>query len=1663
MPILNYRDLQNINEQRQSGVVFNDNAPITNAQPIEDQDWDKFYESLEEEASVPDPQRLALDAKARDAYSDYVRGFGEPEYNGLDDYGAFRKDTEVPYHEWIQDPVNYRAHSQTEVGKLANGFAKLVPYAATTFLDNTVGLAAGITNVLGDAFDGEGGFHPVNSFIDTPFAESMQRVRDWSEQTFPNYRTQEELDDQDQWWKHLNANFWGDTFIKNLGFTLGAAASGALYAKGFQAMSGKIMRDAYRAAVAASVEGDAAAEAAFQRVLQGARQDVKSIYTTFNSIHDSYRKMSAMSQIIGGIGGAIGESRMEAMMAAKEARDKHLQEAGDTYDSKKAQLAQEILNNSEYNSPSGLTEAGQEAWRVGLEDISKEYGESVDAIDKEATDVANSVFWMNMPLLTATNMVMFGRLFSGGYKSQAKRLVNGAIGNYTPKGSIASDVVRGVKNTLSEGMEELSQKIFSEGAKDIADTNMAAFHNGKYDIESIRTVSDWLLSMSKSAGNVVADPTSWEEFAVGALTGAIGMPSRSGWSGGLIGAFQEGKQEREDARKYANELNALSKDKLKTLYGGLVRHTAAETAKEKALASNDSFTWHTKNDEQILNSVMTFANAGVLNDLEEYIDSFSNIKEEDISRLRSSFVDDGNLDFQNMNDAQVLDWVKKRVGEVKRSINQYRDFYDSVDFLSLGTTDKEVIDELVYTRSQLENFENRYNEILDNVIANIRPTIEQVAQEKKQDGTPTQRAEYANKLLQSESEMRRLFGGYALDIKARAEDNANNPVARKAVEVDDARQRAVIEELNDWGAFTKDPELKEQVKDLQKLVRSRQNYYAKLYDPSFRQKMEKDAVKPEDAAKKIIDNKQQQKEAEFNAQTNAELGGADTVPQMRDVFNKTNDKTLFVDTMRKRADKNDVEAKKFVELYDTYNDFRKVLFEKHPELISKNTGSFNLTTDLLLNQLFDQSNSAQELVNNLTEGKYDLNAVSQTLDIMVQNDPSLEGINFPVMVTDYFNKTIAAINAEAEGFQNGWKTTSDRQNLSNAKLENQKDQPRIDDNANPDAATKPDVKLTVESESAEKNKNVPTQEAIPEKQEDNTPEPISVPEESERASDANSTYRDNSVPEQQTLVQDKYGSVKYGSYGQSIPEIPTQVAREVRDLLLQRKGASREELNVIDAQLAAMDMSDFVVYNENGEAVSGETEYAETYKWLKDNGAFEYISTKLKPGDDVVLAIMEGAPKYEERNQIVVAAVKSRNEAGEIAELQPLTILHSTDKGGDYMNLDALYDAIYEDYDSTEPSGGLYVFGGKKNPKMSKVWGKRPGLVRYDRSNPGTRIDRIDSYDDSAPIMVVGENNQPVLLRGNIDVSKIYMPNIYEWSPSHYGRLYYLTKSGDDGYTPILIDKQNITTADLNNAPEGSFIYNIRQELISLDNISAGLKPDNIEQSNISLKKKLGELNEYLNLDGLTFEYVDEANPHLNIKWNVKDEVKGVNVAPDESIIPLFDNVLSRPARLSPKEKWLDSSKRHLEGIIESGLLTSNVRELRQVGVNFMFDPWDSDTGTFKQILSSRRENNKSAAKAEPQVIARDAELGNEPLGDEAVVSDETISKSVEVHKTSLPENLTDFFEDKGEDVVVPQYELDLEYSQLSAESRDTLKQKGVSEKVWDESDEKTREHLLYC
>lgn len=1659
MPILDWRELSNIVDKKQKGYEVDSVLPdgIESMDNVEPEQWEAYDSELQDFLNRDKKQRFTRALEDRNTYSQDVRDIIS-QHDGIgDDYGAYRKDANIAYEDWIKDPVNYRANVQTNAAKIANGLGKMGIYGISTYLDNTAGLIAGLLNFGADAMDMRDGFKPVSSFINNPLSQALQGLRDWSEKALPNYRTTEETEEQDQWWKHLNANFWGDVVLKNLGFTLGAGAAAGTMAGIGRAMRGKIVNNAYKAAVAASVNGDVAAENAFNSVIRAASGNKAQVASNaFSALRPSFKKMNFTSQVLGGIGGAVGEARVEAMSAAKEFRDGYIADTQADFERDKQALADSIAQNKDYQGKEyvydgfgniigerpALNAAGREAWELGLSELQNKYNSTISTIDRESEKLANKTFWYNMPVLTASNIVMFGRLMSGGYRSQFKNVnkVRGSFGNYSGAGTKAGAVAKGFMNATTEGLEELSQKAISESRKDIAEHNMAAFHNGKYDKDSIKGLSEWWKSVSESAGNVLADNTSWQEFAVGFLTGALGMPTHLGvsnWSGGIIGGIQEANQRRKLNNDAADALNKrISDQSFKDLWQGLVRNNTYELEKEDAVDKNDEYRWHNANDKQILSDVIMFDNSGKLNDLEDYIDSFANIKLEDIPEVSQNFIDQDNSEFNTKSDQQKLDWIHQRANEVKRTIEKYRGYNDTFNDAYTG----ELKNEFLYSRVQLDNLEDRYNTILPDVINDVKGKLESENTEKSQE------------LLSKLPVLNNIFG-----------EKKDKFSWNDAVNVSDKKIDEVKSILDSIKSVTDKEDIKNKIGDLKKIVNFRQNLYSRIFNKEgkadFIAKFVADAITDEEAANDI-----------HKDDVNQKLDGLNDIASIKERYNNLSTpeaKSELVSNLRTVSDSNSA-AKDFVNTVDGYDRFRKYLSDNAKNITKPSTGGFSNVAEIILGDVFQKSNNEKELIDNLINSLPSLEQVTDAMQGMVNSGAISEDEAMPILVKNQYDNAIDAIKKVAESYRVTSSKTDGREASTVSPESKPERNSKITGVDNPEPATESKAPSTAPATVDETPTPTPVQPQQAEQVDELGKDALS-PSTENAIIDAVDSSRDTTLSEEDATTSDRNGDSVLGYYQQSFPEIQIfgkkgepNVFKKLKALVNRLKVATdKKEVSQLNEQISMLPR-DFVQFDKDGKPVGKNASFGETYKWLRDNHAFDYIATQLNINDELVFCYMAGCPRYDGVPQVVVGVVKSRDEQGNINAVQPLTTLHrpnsvSSEARVKYAYLDELYDAIQSDFESRGPDGPLYIFGGKQNPKTSKVFGIRPGIVPFSTNN--NRIDQIDGYSEDAPIVMIGENNEPIILRGNArEASKIFIPTRNN-ATNRYGQLYYMVRNGGSSYTPIALGRHSLSKEVFDSAKEGGFVDGIKQQIAKIDSLINELTDTNAAEMNQKLSPILKELNTKMVLNGVFFEFknirLDDGSSAngLSIKWgNGKDENAFIESMSSRNTLDVIAS-LDRPIQLSPLENRRKDTINNLSGAISDGLIDTNAEVLRQKGVNFMFDPWNPQTARFQRLFGnpvgteSVQFNKDTGA---PEAVVIDS---TQPAANRIEVKDvtpaETPKQSEGLRDMS---NVSDINDAIGKS-----------FDELNKEFKDTLEGNGVTQEIWDSSDPETRQAFLEC
>ena len=473
---------------------------------------------------ITDLQRLFLESNKVEDTSEYS-------YNTRD----VSKKYAVTYKGVNNEEVYAQGQGWTD--KMVNGVGKGLLLTGTTFLQSTVGLVNGLGTALVDG--------RAASFYDNDMNRSLDAINKEAEENWlPNYYTQAERDAN--WYspsKLISANFFWDGIIKNLGFAVGAAASGQVFTNVLKGIPGAAkLFTSGRAAetLAATEEGLLAADKA-----AGTFGKIKSLSDKFVT---GYASMNAGGRaVVAGLA-TTGEAGFEAFNNAKEFREKKIEEYRATHS--------------------------------GLDPTEAELAE----INQLADEVGNSSFLLNAGLLTATNYIQFPKILGSSAKLE-KGMVSAATKEI---GEVAKDAagnlivaparygkvlgflgkVRPYTFSVAEGFEEGAQFAISSATQD--------YYNKKLKGDA----TSFLDSLTEGVSKTLTTNEGMENILIGGLSGAL-MTAR--------GRYKEEKEKASDTAKFVTEANKYKiSDFTKETIDSVNRGTVIQEERERYLQQGDT-------------------------------------------------------------------------------------------------------------------------------------------------------------------------------------------------------------------------------------------------------------------------------------------------------------------------------------------------------------------------------------------------------------------------------------------------------------------------------------------------------------------------------------------------------------------------------------------------------------------------------------------------------------------------------------------------------------------------------------------------------------------------------------------------------------------------------------------------------------------------------------------------------------------------------------------------------------------------------------------------------------------------------------------------------------------------------------------------------------------
>lgn len=600
-------------------------------------------------------------------------------------------DEDITSASQLDNLANTRGELQPWYAQIGAGLAKGVILAGTTFLDGTVGLLTGAVQAIAE---GRG-----SALWDNEFSKAMKAVNEWSEEALPNYYTDAERNEP--WYENIfTANFLGDKFIKNLGFTVGAFYSGGVTAAGLKATK---------------------------------------LPQIIGAVAKSSKAPAIVTSGVGATISAVNEGRIEALNNSTDWFNLHKTQLDDQHTARLQAIDGMYLDPEMHNRMIAQENANYEA--------------TLGKLTEDRLKMGNADLLMNIPILTASNLIQFGRMYANGFKTARKATnIVGKAGEYTTGRTTGKGIARAALSPLSEGLEEISQGAASRISGNYYEDDVNNFYKAKIDPQAEQETLSWMKSFAQGINETVNDGSSWEEFFIGTLTGALGMPKFRGirssegrlqspvtLEGGTIGEFREYRDKMNRENEIANYMNErVQSPEFINYYQGLIRHNKYQNDMNQAVENNDEFEFKNAEHAQLISDIAMFDNAGKLEDLTTLVNSAYDTSDENLAAIVENttstvtdengkeakvgpFIDkNGNPMYSTPEGKQeMIDKLTQTRDEMLNTITNYTKIKDDIDVRTGQQLSDEQLEELTWLKSQIGNWQDRANQLS----SEVKPTI----------------------------------------------------------------------------------------------------------------------------------------------------------------------------------------------------------------------------------------------------------------------------------------------------------------------------------------------------------------------------------------------------------------------------------------------------------------------------------------------------------------------------------------------------------------------------------------------------------------------------------------------------------------------------------------------------------------------------------------------------------------------------------------------------------------------------------------------------------------------------------------------------------------------------------------------------------------------------
>lgn len=636
----------------------------------------------------------------------------------------------------LEDIDAYRARQQSNANRILRSVAGMGTLAATTAADTWVGIPAGLANMITSTVAGENSSigDVISSGIQNPVSVTLQNINERSNEALKVFVPEEQRDRP--WYENIfTASFIGDTLIKNAGFTIGAAVGGKVAVGGMAKLVGmKDARNAFKglAARAGMSEGEAlSAIKSGDLALKNANL-VAELGKSAKALKDAELSLKLAGSLLAG----MGESRIEAINAADEFEKSLHDVFGDLEQERQEairQVEEELLvAGVDINSPEG-----QSYYQDKVSEINERFEKLQEAIQHNKALVANTTFALNLPLLTAGDMIQFGKFMLGDYAVD-KQIMNGirrtanrnALGLRgfelvdSKKKATAKGALNAVRNVLTESHEEMSQSWYSSTAKSKGMNEMTEFIERLYDPTAERDTVSWLNSVKEGFRQSYGNKDDWVEGFAGGFMGFLGLPSISirnsnqqdsknkvkvSMNGGIWEPIMESRSRREMQEKIVKTLNdRINSDDFKNYYYGAIGRNSIDHEMNEAVLSGDSSAYDKALHKSFINDAIMFDKAGALDDLRSIIESMENPSDATVEQVYDIL---GPELYTGVKPEMMKERIRTNAAKMKGWLDDYAKVSEDIKTTFGGITSDEQIEEMTWQTVHIDELEKIMDDI----------------------------------------------------------------------------------------------------------------------------------------------------------------------------------------------------------------------------------------------------------------------------------------------------------------------------------------------------------------------------------------------------------------------------------------------------------------------------------------------------------------------------------------------------------------------------------------------------------------------------------------------------------------------------------------------------------------------------------------------------------------------------------------------------------------------------------------------------------------------------------------------------------------------------------------------------------------------------------------